>query len=299
MLNPGREINMSTAAAFVGPALHLKNILFTTDFSEFSSHALPYAEALAETFGARIHLCHAITPASLAIGAPEAAPTLYEAECEAGTKELAQMQNDEERKGLRAYTVLESGPLNDVIDSTIKARKIDLVVAGTHGRTGMSRLLLGSSTEEICRSASCPVLTVGPWLTTRQKLQFKRILMPVDFSPDSVKVLPTIVGLAKEYGSTITMLHVMPIKEVFDAKLTAISKSLAMRASFENQLGSCKHEFVVDFGETAEAILRVSNEKKADLIAIGIRNGFGGPHLRSSIAYRIMAQANCPVLTCG
>jgi nucleotide-binding universal stress UspA family protein len=290
---------MSTATAFVGPALHLKNILFTTDFSEFSSHALPYAEALAEKFDARIHLCHAITPASLAIGAPEAAPALYDAECEAGTKELAQMQSTEERKGLRSEAVLESGPLNDVIENIIKGRKIDLVVAGTHGRTGVSRLLLGSSTEEICRSASCPVLTVGPWLTTRQDLHFKRILVPVDFSPDSIKVLPTVVGIAKEYGSTITLLHVLPLKGVLDAKMSAISKSLAMRASFENDVASCKHEFVVDFGEIASAILRVAGEKKADLIAIGIRNGFGGPHLRSSIAYRIMAEANCPVLTCG
>jgi nucleotide-binding universal stress UspA family protein len=63
-------------------------------------------------------------------------------------------------------------------------------------------------------------------------------------------------------------------------------------------LESAKHEFLVDFGDAAEAILRVSREKRAELVALGIRNAFGGPHLRSSIAYQVMTGANCPVLTC-
>ena len=75
------------------------------------------------------------------------------------------------------------------------------------------------------------------------------------------------------------------------------AKVLAMQSIFRQKLAPFKHEFVVDFGETADTILRISREKKAELIALGVRHGFAGPHLRTSIAYRTMCEANCPVLT--
>jgi nucleotide-binding universal stress UspA family protein len=293
---------MSTAPVpiSVAPAIHLKNILFTTDFSESSRGALRYAEALAGEFGARISLCHAMTPKTLAISAPEAAPYLYEAEYECSEREMANLLRAEEEKGLNIDAVLQSGPLKDVLLTAIAEKNIDLVVTSTHGRTGVRRLLLGSSAEEICRSARCPVLTVGPWLLGKDKIQFRRILVPTDLSEESMRVLSYALGIAQEYGSEVTALNVIELDTAAssDMKTAAKSKALAMKAIFRHKLTPFKHEFLVDFGDAAETILRVSREKKADLIALGIRNAFAGPQLRSSIAYRIMVGANCPVLTC-
>lgn len=290
---------MSTAPVAIAPTIHLRNILFATDFSESSRRALRYAEALAGKFGARICLCHAMTPTALAIGAPEAAPYLYEAEYEGSQRDLTNLLRAEGKKGLNIDTVLESGLLKDVLTSAIAQKKIDLVVAGTHGRTGVSRLLLGSSAEEICRSASCPVLTVGPEQVAPDKIQFRRILVPTDLSEESMRVLPYVLGIAQEYGSAITVLNVIPLNRgAADTKTLAKSKALGMKAVLRHKLAPFKHEFLVDFGDTAETILRISREKKAELIALGIRNAFGGPHLRSSIAYRVMVGAICPVLTC-
>jgi nucleotide-binding universal stress UspA family protein len=201
---------MSTAPVVTAPTIHLRNILFATDFSEASRRALRYAEALAEKFGARICLCHAMTPTALAIGAPEAAPYLYEAEYEGSQRDLASLLQAEEEKGLKIDSVLEAGLLKDVLMSAIAKKKIDLVIAGTRGRTGVNRLLLGSSAEEICRSASCPVLTVGPWLVTPNKIQFRRILVPTDLSEESMRVLPYALGIAQQYQSSITFLNVIP-----------------------------------------------------------------------------------------
>lgn len=290
---------MSTAPVAIAPAVHLRNILFATDFSESSRRALRYAEALAEKFGARICLCHAMTPTALAVGAPEAAAYLYEAEYEGSQRDLTNLLRVEEEKGLDIDSVLEPGLLKDVLTSAIARKSIDLVVAGTHGRTGVNRLLLGSSAEEICRSASCPVLTVGPWLVTPNKIQFRRILVPTDLSAESMRVLPYVLGIAQQYQSAITVLNVIPLNRgASDTKVAAKAKALAMEAALQHKLAHYKHEFLVDFGDTAETILRVSREKKAELIALGIRKTFGGPHLRSSIAYRVMGGANCPVLTC-
>jgi nucleotide-binding universal stress UspA family protein len=260
---------------------------------------LRYAEALAGKFGARIHVCHAMTPTGLAIGAPEAAPFLYEAEYEGSKRDLAKLLRAEEEKGLNVDSVLESGLLKDVMSSAIAQKNIDLVVAGTHGRTGVNRLLLGSSAEEICRSASCPVLTAGPWLLAPGKIQFRRIVVPTDLSEESLRVLPHALAIAQEYGSAITILNVIPLNRgSSETKTAAKSKVLAMKAVLRHKLANFKHEFLVDYGDTAETILRVSRERKAELIALGIRNAFGGPHLRSSIAYRVMTGASCPVLTC-
>lgn len=290
---------MSTAPVLIAPRIHLRNILFATDFSESSRRALCYAEALAEKFGARVCLCHAMTPTGLAMGAPEAVPYLYEAEYEGSQRDLASMLRAEEEKGLTIDSVLEAGLLKDVLMSAIHQKKIDLVVAGTHGRTGFNRLILGSSAEEICRSASCPVLTVGPWLVTPNKIQFRRILVPTDLSEESMRVLPYVLGIAQQYHSSITFLNVIPLnKEASDTKTAVKAKVLAMEAVLGHKLAPFKHEFLVDFGDTAETILRVSREKKAELIGLGIRNAFGGPQLRSSIAYRVMGGASCPVLTC-
>lgn len=289
---------MSTAAVPIVPTIHLKNILFATDFSEASRRALRYAEALAEKFGAQICLCHAMTPTGLAIGAPEAVPYLYEAEYEGSQRDLENLLRAEKEKGLNIDSVLEAGLLKDVLMRAIDQKKIDLVVAGTHGRTGLNRLLLGSSAEEICRSASCPVLTVGPWLVTPNKIWFQRILVPTDLSEESMRVLPYVLGIAQQYQSSITFLNVIPLNRgASDTKTAAKAKALAMETMLRHKLAPFKHEFLVDFGDTAETILRVSREKKAELIALGIRNAFGGPHLRSSIAYRVMGGASCPVLS--
>jgi len=284
---------MSSAIAAVQSAIAIKNILFTTDFSRCAGEALPYAESLAERFGAHLHLCHVITPSALISGAPEAAPYLYEAEYESSERDLKTLCNIEKKKGLKSSVIVDSGPLKGVIADLVEKNHIDLVVAATHGHTGVTRLLLGSSVEEICRTAPCPVLTIGPFLVSSDKVQFRRILVPTDLSAESMKVLPHVASMAQTYGSAIMVLNVLPpeMEAVAQSKITAVQTAL------QENLALCETQFLVECGDPAETILRVSREKKADLIAIGIRNAFAGPQIRSSIAYRVMAGAYCPVLT--
>lgn len=289
---------MNTAPVKARSTIHFKNILYSTDFSDSSHRALRYAEALAEKFGATLCLCHAVTPSAFAVGAPEAAPYLYEAEYEGSQRDLSNLQVLEKKRGLTATTVLQSGNLEDVLNGTITEKNIDLVVAGTHGRTGVSRLLLGSSAEDICRSSTCAVLTAGPGPLPSAKVQFRSILFPTDLTEESLRVLPYILAIAEQYQSEITILNVMPLNAgIAEAKNTVQSKTQAMEAVLCHKLAPYKHEYLVDFGDTTQTVLRVAREKKSELIALGVRHGFAGPHLRSSIAHRIQCEANCPVLT--
>lgn len=275
-----------------------ENVLFATDFSDGSLRALPYTAAVARVFRATVHLCHIITPTPAATGA--AIPDLYEAIGKQATEELIRLSDSPALQGLDRELALAQGTIEDELLKSIRERKIDLIVAGTHGRTGWRKLLLGSVVETICRVATCPLLTVGPALTAHDSFSFRRILFPTDLSTESMSIVPYLALLSEEYGSLVTVLHVLPAETEANPDARALSEPI--RANMARRFGKgpapLASEFRIEFGDTVETILKVADRQNADLIAMGIRNAFmPGIHLRSSIAYRIMAGAGCPVFT--
>jgi nucleotide-binding universal stress UspA family protein len=282
------------------PVPALKKILFATDFSESSMKAFPYAAALGQKFGASVLACHIITPTSLVAAAPQAAPYLYEAERESAEKGLESVRRSPLLQGVETKSLLSSGILRDCLVDEISNNNIDLVVAGTHGRTGWRRVLLGSAAEEICRSATCPVLTVGPELPS-MPIAFRRILIPTDLSDESLRSLPFVRMMATAYNANVTVLHVLPEETAGNPDTRELSEPVLrnMTHIFKPQLEPLNTEFVLESGDTVETILRVARQKKVDLIAMGIRSAFlPGFNLRTSVAYRVTAASNCPVVTC-
>jgi len=282
------------------PVASLKNILFATDFSEPSMKAFPFVATLAKKFGSTVFACHIITPTSLVSAAPQAAPYLYEAEHNAATKELDTILHSSQLDGITTKALLSSGILGDALLEEIAQNNIDLVVTGTHGRTGLRRLLLGSAVEEICRVATCPVLTVGPD-HPNTRIKFNRILVPTDLSEKSMRSLPFVMRLASEYGSAVTVLHVLPEETAANPDTRKLTEPIFenMVSIFEPQLLPLKVEFLIESGDTVETILKVAREKGTDIIAMGIRDAFlPGLHVRTSVAYRLMAASTCPVVSC-
>lgn len=302
MSTPGVVASPVAVPAKAGlPEVSFKNILFATDFSDFSMKALPWVTALARKFGSQVFVCHVVTPTPLAVGAPEAAPYLYQAEHESADRALTDLLASEELKGIATKSLMPSGPLSDELGEAVSANKIDLVVAGTHGRTGVRRLLLGSAVEEICRVATCPVLTVGPDVAVQTEHEIKHILVPSDMSEESTRSLPYVVQLARATGASVTVLHVMPADAGTnpDARMLAEPVRSSLVHAYEPLFGDIKPEFVIEFGDAVETVLTFARKTKADLIALGIRSAFlPGFQLRSSVAYRVISGAHCPVLTC-
>lgn len=287
----------------IAPAVLFKNILFATDFSDSSMKALPYASGLARKFGASLFVCHVITPTPLAVGAPEAAPYLYQAETESASRALEDLIKSRDLSGIAAKSLMPAGILSDELKTCIAQNKIDLVIAGTHGRTGVRRLLMGSSVEEICRVAGVPVLTVGPDLVHEEgaEIAIRHIVYPTDLSEESAYAAPYVAALAAAYGATVTVLHVMPKEPASNPDVKQLAEPLraSMVHIFERPFGAIKPDFVLEFGDTVETILNCVHRTHADLIAMGIRNAFlPGFQLRSSVAYRVISAAPCPVLTC-
>ena len=143
--------------------MEFKKILVTTDFSEFSLYAVPYAVEMARKFGAELILGHVIEPI---IGPADFAWGSYNvAEIEAKSREYALENLEKVRKehfphDLQSSTWLGYGnPFKEVI-SYVKEEMCDLIVISTHGLTGLSHIIFGSTTEKIVRKSPVPVLTV-------------------------------------------------------------------------------------------------------------------------------------------
>jgi nucleotide-binding universal stress UspA family protein len=144
--------------------LTLKTVLVPTDFSEPSESALRYGKAMAEAFGASLHVVHVMEDLLAHAWAAEvyvaSMPQLRDEIEKESRQRLAALLTDAERAALRAETALLAGnPFLEIIRYA-KARGVDLIVMGTHGRGPIAHMLLGSVAEKVVRKSPCPVLTV-------------------------------------------------------------------------------------------------------------------------------------------
>ena len=291
-----------------GRRIALKTILFATDFSPCSNAALPYALSVARRYGARLHAAHVMpTKAEMLLLSPESWPAVAEEEDKRIQAYIEQLEK--QFQGLPHDMLTPRGKVADALAQIIEEREIDLLVLGTHGRAGVGKLFLGSVAEEIFRRAACPVLSVGPNVSSKPdgEIQFQHIVFATDFSEDSLAALPYAVSLAEEDQAQLALLHVVEQPAAGIADLEEVKASLMRRLKElvpPEAEPWCQAECLLEFGRQfappAERILEVAGDQAADLIVLGVRPVHGKlglvTHLASTTA-RILTQAACPVLT--
>lgn len=285
--------------------ISIKNILFATDFSPAAEAALPYAVGLARRYGATVHGLHVRFPATYPVVGPEAMPQVMEAAEEQAKIESQQLH--QMLAGITHEVSVGEGEVWPMVSEIVSEKKTDLIVIGTHGRTGVTRVLLGSVAEEIFRKAACPVLTVGPHVSkdTERRLEMKEILYATDFSPESLAALPFAVSLAQEHQARLTLLHVVgqpKVGELVHAEQYEESTMRRLRTLVPAEAEPwCEPNYKVEHGQEADKILEVADALGADLVVLGISRKQAGTgamtHLVQSIAHRVVTQARCPVLT--
>jgi nucleotide-binding universal stress UspA family protein len=293
---------MNTVEA--GKRIALKNVLFATDFSPHSNAALPYALAIARQYGAKLFGAHVLPSEDYLFVAPDAWPGYVRRE-----EELQQEASARLEEQIRAvpHEVLSGiGDVWNVLSQLIGKHDIDLIVVGTHGRTGARKLVMGSIAEKIFRQAACPVLTVGPNVVRQQKsvAEFNQILLATDFGEASVAAAPYAISLAQEHQAHLSLLHGLERPHVGTVDLESNSDFLVRRLQElvpkDAELW-CHPEYFVQFGLPAERILQFSATHGTDLIVMGVRPTHGTvstvTHLAHTTAQHIVAHATCPVLT--
>ena len=185
-------------------------------------------------------------------------------------------------------------------------RRVDLVVMGTHGRRGLSRLLLGSNAERVLRQAPCHVVTVRANAAIPAGTTFRKLLVPVDFSEFARRGLDGALALAADVGATIHAVHVIepagPAMYFADSVTNRLELVHGARARASERLRAWAGvadgvECVVAEGHPAVEIARVADERKVDLIVMSTKGATGADWLLlGSVTERVCRMANVPVL---
>ena len=298
--------------------IDIERILCPVDFSDHSRHALHYAAVLAGWYESTITVLyvHPVVPAAAAEpGAPAFPPFVVTAADR--DKLLASMRSLAESDAsadVRVEYEIVEGPAAPGILDCASAQRTDLIVMGTHGRSGFERLMLGSVTERVLRKASCPVLTVPPRMheSTPVPPLFKKILCAVDFSDCSMNALNFAMSLAQEADAHLTVLNVVELPADAHERLPHFSPGVreyltSLEEEHRQRLQTvvpdsvrayCAVETMTVPGRPYREILRVTAEQQADLIVIGIHGRNAADLLFfGSTAQHVVRQATCPVLT--
>jgi nucleotide-binding universal stress UspA family protein len=208
------------------------------------------------------------------------------------------------------YQIVEAGFVHCAIVAEVEATRADMLVLGTHGRSGFQRVFLGSVAEKVIRSATCPTLIVPPraW---DAPAHFHRILCPIDFSDSSLRALEFAINLSEEADAKLTLLHVVDIPPAYsqepfflDGELVRARDAAAGAAG--QQLNSLIHEkartvrmvdTAVVEGRAYQQILQQAAEGKADLITMGVHGrGTLDLLLFGSTTHHVIRASLCPVL---
>ena len=297
----------------------IRRILCPLDFSRFSRHALDQAVALARETGAEVSVLHVFTfaPVAQSVTAGATIPMepmrLDPSARGALQSELATFVGDVDTAGISLTTTLFEGDAVTRILDRATDWNADLIVMGTHGRSGFERLLLGSVAEKVLRKAPCPVLTVPPRvLTADHGLAFARILCPIDFSAASLRALEYASGLAAPQGPGIVALNIIELfaesggmrdelaldTPDFRAELRRTALGRLHDAIPEALRARCPIREVVTMGKAWKEILRAATEEDADVIIMGVAGRSAADLLLfGSTTQHVVRQAACPVLT--
>ena len=297
--------------------IEIRHILCPTDLSDIAPRAFDHALALARFHQAEIELAYVSEPLLPGPVAPTSYPPwavldpAVRGRLRAALEALAAPAN---ALGVPVRIEVYEGRVVAEILGRARTWPADVVVMGTHGRNGFERWALGSVTEKVLRKASCPILTVPPpaeGLHPAGAVLFRRIVCPVDFSEASLAALGYALKLAEESCAEITVLHVLEwlVEDEPGARIAGfdvpefrryLEKDARERLHAlvpEDARDWCRPREEVVGGRPGREILRLAEERQADLVVMGVRGR--NPVdlvLFGSTTHHVVRGARCPVL---
>jgi nucleotide-binding universal stress UspA family protein len=298
--------------------IQIKRIVCPVDFSEISRHAFDRALAVARSYAGEVTVIHVLPmpgpmpavpygpegPGPFGLEVPDRAHISSELSRFLGLEHVSDVTTRQE--------IIEAGPVHKAILRQASQLSADLIVMGTHGRSGVDHLFLGSVAEKTLRTSPVPVLTVPPKAPEQAAgLPFRSILCAVDFSPDSARALAYAASLAQHADGCLTIMHVVETMIVgydprggnFDIEglsraTVALARTQLQECAASVTAGSTPIATVLGEGKPYPDILREAERRRADLIVVGVHGRSALDRLVfGSTADHLVRRATCPILT--
>jgi nucleotide-binding universal stress UspA family protein len=291
--------------------LEIKLIVCPVDFSEFSIRAYHYAVSLAEHYRAKLVAQHIVELWRYPYADYAASQGDYQEFCralrEGGEERLREFVKKHTHDEIQPELVVHEGIAADSILSFAEARKADVIVMGTHGRRGFDRLVLGSVTDRVMRTAPCPVLAISKLAHDLMAAgeerhhvhHLSRILFCTDFSENSERALNYAISATAEYDAELALLHVLedvPSTPKREETIATATEQLNKLIPWEERK-TLRTKTAVRIGKPYEQIIQFALEAQIDMVTMGVSGrGTFDRAVFGSTTYRVIQLGPCPVL---
>jgi len=293
----------------------MRKILLATDFSECGKHAQQYAFALAKRSGAKLHIAHAVDtthPSYAGVYGFGAPVDLHIQELKAHAQgRLDEVVDEARAANTDAHSHLLEGRPPEEITELARCLQCNLIVAATHGRSGIDHFLFGSTCERSVRYATTPVLTVKSpekeFVHPDRDIEIRRILCPCDLSEMSEEALPLAAGICSIFDAELILMHVIDNRIEYPMLLpkaqpptaAEISDRVARRLEDLTQsLQDIRSRMEIVSGVPHAEITESVGRNNIDLVVMTTHGRHGIQRaLMGSTAEKIVRTAPVPILT--
>ena len=280
-----------------------ERILATTDFSPASRVAFETAMDFSRLFGAKLIVLH-IFECVAQVPSPEGAQLIdMDGLLRNALNGLQSLKQEAEQRGITCETAIRGGVASVAIEEFAAAQQIDLTIMGTSALHGFERLVFGSTAEAVLRKSPTPVLTVGPRVHCGAvSEQAQPVVFATDFHATTIHAIRLAATVAETTGSPLHCLHVLP--RVLEAGgqasvIPAILSEALQHVASTSGIHVGEPICATTYGsEVSNAVVEYAKQHNAKLIVLGIRQAsLASTHTPAHIAYRIITEASCPVMT--
>jgi nucleotide-binding universal stress UspA family protein len=285
-----------------GNATRYDKIMLLTDLTEKSEAALGYARAMAKYYDSHLVILHVLPPVEPLF--PSLGPREGEDQKAIAIRNrLRAMGKALRDEGISVQVRLCRGKVaSETILKHIRSIRPDIIIQGCGRVADLRRPFVGSIAEGVFRSTEKPVLTVPAGLKVPDSgyVQFQRILFATDFGSKVNSTANYAFALAEEFGARAYLCHVRApsAKNVKEDNAAVLCDAELHRLIAPSVRDWCESQCVVEVGKAANTILKLADSKRCDLIVLGAHAlGRFGTRGRPGTVFRVIATANCPVLT--
>jgi universal stress protein A len=291
------------------PRLPVGSILCPVDYSEQSRQALRWASTIAQRRDEELTVLSVVEPLLAQAAGIRDGVDLARVDAASALREFVEATfPDRSRRASHIRMKLAVGNASDVILRSSRTLNAGLIVMGTHGRGGLGKLILGSTTEDVLRRTECPILAVPEGAAPdvdHPDIQLNTILLATDFRESAMAATQWATDLASDLSIPLVLAHVVepvampPRWQALAAEFESDRISTAQRM-LEKLSVTARHTHnrcVVSVGPPADAIASLAGEHRAGLVVMGLADPVDSePRKPGSIAYRLLRIARVAVV---